>query len=147
QSQRSGDFDVKVRLDALVGGKGKKPRAGLMTRSTLDPAAASLFLNVQAGKRGSGVVRLSHRDAAGGKLAAGAKITIPALAGGWLRLSRVGDAFTAYTSTDGTTWNQLGTAVTVAMPADIPVGLVTTAGSKKGLAATAQFKAFADVTA
>jgi hypothetical protein len=58
----------------------------------------------------------------------------------------VGNAFTAYTSTDGTTWNQAGT-VTMTMPAAIPVGLVTTAGSKKGPAASAQFREFGDVTA
>jgi hypothetical protein len=144
QSERSGDFDVKVRLDALTG-KGKKPRAGLMARSTLDPAAANVFLNVQAGRKGSAVVRLSHRDADGGKLVAGPKVTVAALAGAWLRLSRLGDVFTAYTSADGTTWTDAG-AVTVAMPSAIPVGLVTAAGARKGPAATAQFREFGDLT-
>jgi hypothetical protein len=71
-------------------------------------------------------------------------LAVATLAGAWLRLSRVADAFTAYTSTDGTTWNQVG-AVTVTMPSAIPVGLVTAAGAKKGPAATAQFREFGDV--
>ena len=145
QVTRSGNFDVAVRLDGLSGGKGNRPHAGLMARSTLDPTAANIFLNVQGGKKGTAVLRLSHRDADGGKLVAGPKISVATLAGAWLRLSRTGDTFTAYTSTDGTTWNQVGT-VAVTMPADIPVGLVTTAGSRKGPTATAQFRAFGDVT-
>ncbi len=44
----------------------------------------------------------------------------------WVRLQRVGDLFTASTSSDGTTWTTLGTA-TVAMNATVQIGLVATA--------------------
>jgi endonuclease/exonuclease/phosphatase family metal-dependent hydrolase len=41
----------------------------------------------------------------------------------WLRLIRVGDTFTAYLSSDGSTWTQVHTPQTVVMPANVWIGL------------------------
>jgi regulation of enolase protein 1 (concanavalin A-like superfamily) len=41
----------------------------------------------------------------------------------WLRLTRSGSTVTAYTSTDGTTWIQAGTPITLALTAPATIGL------------------------
>jgi regulation of enolase protein 1 (concanavalin A-like superfamily) len=45
----------------------------------------------------------------------------------WVRLVRAGDAFSAYYSTDGATWTQLGATQTIAMNSTALVGLAVTA--------------------
>jgi regulation of enolase protein 1 (concanavalin A-like superfamily) len=44
----------------------------------------------------------------------------------WLRLTRRGNDFTGFTSSNGTAWTQLGLTKTIAMPATILVGLAVT---------------------
>jgi ABC-type transport system involved in multi-copper enzyme maturation permease subunit len=44
----------------------------------------------------------------------------------WLRLVRSGDALTSYDSTDGTNWNEIGSARLAGLPATVDVGLFTT---------------------
>ena len=41
----------------------------------------------------------------------------------WLQITRTGDSFAAYTSTNGTTWTQFGTTLTMAMGETMYVGL------------------------
>jgi hypothetical protein len=43
----------------------------------------------------------------------------------WLKLTRAGDSFTAYVSTDGVTWTMVGQPQTVVLPATLQVGVVT----------------------
>jgi hypothetical protein len=45
----------------------------------------------------------------------------------WVRLVRNGNSFTAFRSTDGTTWTQQGSAVTISMTSTVLVGLAVTA--------------------
>lgn len=56
---------------------------------------------------------------------------MPALPNTWLKLQRVGDTLTGYTSSNGISWTQLGTA-TIAMPSQVQIGLFNTShnGSK-----------------
>jgi len=56
----------------------------------------------------------------------------------WLRMKRVGNAFTMYRSTDGTNWTQFGTT-TITMNATIYVGMAVTSFSTTSTA-TAQFR-------
>ena len=142
--ERTGDFDVVVRLNALEGGKGRKARAGLMVRSSLAPDAAAMFLNAQHGRRDAATVRLATRAADGGKAAQG-KSTRAAFPDLWLRLQRTGDTFTAYTSADRATWTTVST-VTMALPQTVQLGLATSAGAKKGpTTATARFRELGDL--
>ena len=55
----------------------------------------------------------------------------------WLKLVRSGSTFTGYSSTDGTTWTQNGTA-TIAMSGSAYIGFTVTCSSTSGRA-TAQF--------
>jgi hypothetical protein len=43
----------------------------------------------------------------------------------WVRVTRVGDVFTAYRSVDGSTWTNMGSA-TITMGADVAIGLALT---------------------
>jgi regulation of enolase protein 1 (concanavalin A-like superfamily) len=53
----------------------------------------------------------------------------------WLRLTRVGNNFTAYTSPNGTTWTQLGSPRPVAMAATVYIGLAASANNNLRLSA------------
>jgi hypothetical protein len=55
----------------------------------------------------------------------------------WLKLTRVGDVFTAYMSIDGTTWTRVGAAETIALPPTIQVGLLTLRSGGTGTAQAA----------
>jgi regulation of enolase protein 1 (concanavalin A-like superfamily) len=46
----------------------------------------------------------------------------------WTRITRVGNVFTAYTSTNGTTWTQIGTPQTLTMGTSVYIGLVQSSG-------------------
>jgi hypothetical protein len=50
----------------------------------------------------------------------------------WVKLTRVGDMFSGYTSTDGSTWTLLGTR-TIAMGTVVKAGLAVTAGNNAAL--------------
>ncbi len=52
----------------------------------------------------------------------------------WLKLTRVGDVFTAYISTNGTNWTPVGPPQTLALPATLQVGLLTLRSGGTGTA-------------
>jgi hypothetical protein len=56
----------------------------------------------------------------------------------WVRLIRNGNSFSGYYSTNGTTWTQLGSTVTISMNTSVQVGLATSADNNSDLA-TANF--------
>jgi len=41
----------------------------------------------------------------------------------WMKLTRIGNVFTAYVSPDGVNWTQTGTAATVAMASNVYIGM------------------------
>ena len=47
----------------------------------------------------------------------------------WLRIKRVGDLFTAYYSFNGNSWTQVSSAQSVAMVAEVYIGLVSTSAN------------------
>jgi len=55
----------------------------------------------------------------------------------WVRLSRVGNAFTGYQSADGATWQLVGSA-TITMGANVFIGLAVTSHND-GVLSTAVF--------
>ena len=56
----------------------------------------------------------------------------------WVRLTRVGNVFSGYYSSGGTSWTQLGSSTTIAMSNTIYVGIVGSSGSN-GVAGLAKF--------
>jgi Bacterial Ig domain/PASTA domain len=52
----------------------------------------------------------------------------------WLKLTRVGNTFTAYLSTDGLTWTSVGPPQTISLPTTLQVGLLTLRSGGTGTA-------------
>lgn len=104
-------------------------KAGVMIRASTDADAPCVTL---ASTPGSGV-KFHYRAAAGGDT-----VTNETEWGGppkWLKLERKGSEFSAFTSPDGVSWTQLGTAVTVPMAGEALVGLAVNAHTNNDVAA------------
>ncbi len=103
-------------------------KAGVMLRQTIDPGSAYYAVFVTPG---NGVV-VQYRTTQGGttKQIAGFTGTVPA----YLKVSRSGSTYTAYTSSDGVTWTPLtGSSVTLTMNGSILAGLAATSHNVKSL--------------
>jgi hypothetical protein len=135
----AGDFDLRVRVDGLTN-TNAWTKAGLMARASLANNAANAFALTTPGANRTG---FSTRSTAGGMSvkAAGGVGSFPNV---WLRLKRVGNVFTAYRSADGVRWTAMGSAVTIAMPGTVYVGLAVTSHDTTKLA-TARFRGFSQV--
>ncbi|HEY0706603.1 MAG TPA: discoidin domain-containing protein, partial [Polyangia bacterium] len=129
----TGDVTVTARV-ASITNTNTWAKAGVMIRDGMannarhfaavaTPVAANTYL-------------FQHRLTAGAAATAtaGGSGAVP----GWLRLVRAGNTFTAFTSTNGTTWTQYGTAVTSTFPATLAVGLAVTSHAD-GVLNTATF--------
>ena len=104
-------------------------KAGVMFRNDAAPGAA--FAHVFVGPTTSG---FEYRTTAGAAVqGAYASGTAPR----WVKLVRNGNAFTAFHSTNGTAWTQLGTAQTIGMFATARAGLAVTAHDNTTLNTTA----------
>ncbi len=94
-------------------------KAGVMIRNTFDPGSAQAFVLVSAGKG----TAFQRRHGHGGTSVNTAGST--SAAPHWVSLTRRGDTFTAYESTDGTNWTEIE-ADTIPMAQTIYVGLAVT---------------------
>jgi Mg-chelatase subunit ChlD/uncharacterized membrane protein len=124
-----GDGEVVARLVSKTGGQG-----GVSIRQSLDTNAANVYVQVDESNKG----RFSYRPAPsdGPVRPDGSSAPAPR----WLRLVRQGNNFSGYLSTDGTTWTQTGSTVTVAMGTTVYAGLVT--GNTDDTPVTAVFDNF-----
>jgi regulation of enolase protein 1 (concanavalin A-like superfamily) len=109
-----------------------------MARSSLADDAANVFLMVSPTK-----YRLTYRATDGGDTEATGAATTTNFPQSWLRLSRVGNVFTAYTSTDGKTWTQYASE-TVVLPSTVYLGLAATSHNTNQTT-TAEFRNYAAV--
>jgi regulation of enolase protein 1 (concanavalin A-like superfamily) len=106
-------------------------KAGVMFRESLAANSKHVFALVSAA-RGMAV---QSRSTTGGTSASTTPRT--GTPPKWIRLERVGNTFTAHTTSDGTMWTLLG-SVTVALNQDIFVGVAVTSHAA-GTLATATF--------
>ncbi len=115
----TGDGEIVARV-ATIQNTDRWSKAGVMMRDTLDPGSAHAFMLVSPEKG----LAFQRRTVAGGESTnmSGGAGTAPM----WVRLVRSGSSFSAYVSTDGSTWTLVGTD-TIAMGASIHVGLAVTA--------------------
>lgn len=98
--------------------------SGVMIRQDLTPTAANAtMLMISSG------ARFKYRVAPGGSMG---NISSGGAIPYWVRVVRSGNTFTGYTSSNGVTWTQRGTA-TVTMSGTTYVGLVQCSGSKTTL--------------
>jgi regulation of enolase protein 1 (concanavalin A-like superfamily) len=106
-------------------------KAGVMMRDTFDPGSAQAFVLVSAGKG----IAFQRREATSATSVhtAGSMAQSPH----WVKLTRNGDVFTAYESTDGTNWTEIAVD-TIPMAPTIYVGLAVTSHTTAA-SATATF--------
>ena len=100
-------------------------KAGVMFRNST--AANDMFVDMVA-TPGNGV-SLQWRSTVGGNTSVVQVSGVPAPSAGspvWVKLVRSTNSFTGWYSTDGATWLQVGSAVTVNMASTAPVGLAVT---------------------
>lgn len=94
-------------------------KAGVMIRETLATDSKHALVDVTPTTT-LGVEFIRRTTTGGGTGADGSPgVTAPH----WVRLTRVGDSFTAYRSADGVAWTQVGSPVTISMNATVFVGL------------------------
>ncbi len=128
----SGDGSIMARLVSLQGGAGYVS-AGVMIREALSAGSTNAKTADWAGFKG---IYFDVRTTTGGGTTEPGNVsaTLPY----WVKVSRSGNSFTSYTSSDGVNWVQLGTSQTISMAQNVWVGLAVTSGSKSALA-TATF--------
>jgi hypothetical protein len=121
----TGDGTVTAKVVSITGGDPGNQKAGVMFRDNATGAGA---MNAFAlAKPASN--KLQTRSATNGTTTSGTTntITLPT----WVRMTRTGNNFAGYYSTDSTngvdgTWTQLGSTTTIAMASTAKVGLAVT---------------------
>lgn len=138
--QRTGDFDVRVRLESLTLADAWS-EAGLAVREDLTGSARSV--SVMATPTISGCYFQTRATAGGATTLAGSfPVNYPNT---WLRLKRAGNTFTGFAGFDGQNWTQLGVA-NLALPASVYFGFAISSHNTAQLAGAA-FRDFSDVSA
>lgn len=127
-----GDFDARVRVHSIIGTNRLESvaKAILNARSTVDGGSASISAFVTPAYPGDSTFGSTARAAAAGPtisnhvaVAYGLNSTPATFPNAWLRILRVGDAFTTFSSSNGTDWNQLGnTTITMGSPVLVGAG-------------------------
>ncbi len=132
QSQ-TGDFDMKVQVASLTVA-GNYATAGILARTSLSTNSEDVYMSASPVN-----YRFKYRTTTGGvnNVVAGNSVTFP---NAYVRLTRVGDLFTGYSSTDGIHWTQLS-SITVALGNTIDLGLAV-ASNVTTTTTTAQLRGY-----
>ena len=120
--QATGDGTITGRINRI---SGTLLKTGLMIRESLNADAKAVAMTL--GEGGWRFARMGYRTviaASMGSVLGNTYTWQPA----WFRITRAGNTFTAYESSNGTTWFQVGTA-TISMAATYYIGLVVTSGN------------------
>lgn len=135
-TQLSGDGEIRARV---TGQTAANPwaKAGVMFREALTGSArhAMMFTTPVAANNGFGMV---WRPNAGGQTSYAAGPVLNAAPDNWVRLVRLGDTITSYTSSNGTSWAAVATATLTGLAEDLYLGLAVTSSSD-GQLSTATF--------
>jgi len=106
-------------------------KAGVMFRGGSGPGGPHVMVVVSPGRG----VAMQYRATLGG-ISANVALA-PGVAPRWLRLARAGNTLTGYWSTNGTTWNRLGSIAVRLGEEDTAAGLVVTSHNNATLATAA----------
>jgi len=126
-----GNFTITARVTA-ISNTHPWAKAGVMIRETVAENSANVFLALTA----LNGVSLQKRTTTGGQTTATVVQGISAPQ--WLRITRTGDIFTAYYSSDGNSWTGVGSPLSISMVSPLIVGLPVTSHNE-GTLATATF--------
>ena len=118
----SGDCDIIVRVQSLTN-TGTNAKAGVMIRETLAANAreAGVWITPTSG------AQFTRRTSAGGTTAVTS--STGKVAPYWVRLTRSGNTFKAFMSTNGSTWVQIGKNTNISMASSTYIGIAATSGS------------------
>jgi regulation of enolase protein 1 (concanavalin A-like superfamily) len=118
----SGDCDVIVRVQSLTN-TGSNAKAGVMIRESLGANAmeAGVWVTPASG------IQFTRRTTTGGTTAVTS--STGKAAPYWVRLTRTGNTFKAFHSTNGSTWTQFGNNRTISMGTNTYIGLAVTSGT------------------
>lgn len=116
---------ITARVVSIVNGN-VTSRAGVTIRETTGTGARHMTSLAER----SGTARVIYRTNTSGNAASA---TSTALRPYWVKLTRVGDAFSAWSSLDGATWAQTGSTQTIPMGLDAQAGLAVSAKSDGSL--------------
>lgn len=119
----SGDFTVDVQVRGMLTGTAAYAKAGVMVRQSLaanSPHATALLTR----SNGAGFYRRVTSGGSSTNTLSGAGNLAPE----WVRISRVGDTFTALHSQDGLTWTSIGSQAII-MTSPVIVGLAVTSAN------------------
>lgn len=130
----TGDGTLTARVVSLTN-TNATAKAGVMMRESL--AANSRNVMALLTPTAANSYRFQTRSSTGGTTSRPAT-TGTASPPGWVRVTRSGNTFSAFSSSNGTTWSTIGAPVTVTMGATIFIGLAVTSHNT-GALATAVF--------
>jgi fibronectin type 3 domain-containing protein/regulation of enolase protein 1 (concanavalin A-like superfamily) len=111
----TGDCDITARV-ATIQNTNTSAKAGVMIRETLSVNSRQTLVDLTPSKG----VEFIRRTSTGGTTSTSstAGLTAPQ----WVRITRVGNVFTAYYSSNGTNWTSMG-SVTITMSTSVYIGL------------------------
>jgi hypothetical protein len=122
----SGDCTNYARVTAL---QNTDPwaKAGIMVRESLNQDSVNAFVGVTSQ---NGAI-FSSRSTTGGTCSSFSQsgVTVPY----WVKLIRLGNTFTAYSSSNGLSWIQIGSPIIVSMDSNVLVGMAVTAHNQTQL--------------
>jgi hypothetical protein len=146
--EKTGNFDFATRVESLTATH-QYTKAGLMAREELTPGSRHIFFQLfpdnMPRNKNNGGFEFQYRETANGQM----KAIYPAKSEGtpdfpvtfpntWIRLKRVENKFTGYTSTDGRSWKEYA-SFTLDLPTRVYLGPAVTS-HKTTEAATAKFR-------
>ena len=134
---QTGNFDVKVQVTSLTVA-GNFSTAGILARSALTTTSPDVYMSASPVN-----YRFKERATDGGvnNVVTGPNVAFP---NAWVRLTRVGNLFTGYYSTNGTTWTELS-SITLALPTTLDLGLAV-ASNVTTQTTTAQLRGYGNTT-
>jgi len=133
--EKTGDFDFAARIESLNAAH-LYTKAGLMAREDLTPDSRHIYFQVfpdnNPRNRNNGGYEYQYRQITGGEMKAiypsrfeGNPDFPVAFPNTWIRLKRVGNKFSGYTSTDGKLWKEYAT-FTLDLPEKVYLGAAVT---------------------
>lgn len=124
----TGDGEIRTRVSSLTGSS-TWLEAGLMIRESDDTNSKHILLSLSP-SRG---IAFQYRNQAGAISTAISGPGINPFPNNWLSIIRKGNSFTAYFSTDGSNWSEVGSA-TVGILAKVQYGVVVSSYDPSSLA-------------